>query len=111
MVQVIFSMEKKIFKIFGIFGEYEISNNIKMAKNNPVMSNVMNSAKFIIRKCMWLHNQSIYITENLFDLKFPFRPKWIKAKINFTVFNNYEIQFYKLILSLWRKIWPTIDLR
>ena len=52
MVQVIFSMEKKIFKIFGIFGEYEISNNIKMAKNNPVMSNVMNSAKFIIRKCM-----------------------------------------------------------
>ena len=47
----------------------------KIPRDNPVMSNVMSSAKFILRKCMWLHNKSIYITENLFDLKFPFLPK------------------------------------
>ena len=83
----------------------------KTPHDNPVMSNVIRSAKFIIRKCMRLHNKiiaiinkTIYIREKLFELKFPLLPKWNNAKINFTVFNNYEIQFYKLILSLLRKI-------
>ena len=76
----------------------------RVLHDNPVMSNVIRSAKFMIRKCMRLHNKTIKIRENLFKLKFPLLPKWNNAKINFTVFNNYEIQFYKLILSLLRKM-------